>query len=60
MKPKTDSSRRDVILPPSVVGTLTRRHGEAAHSASEDYIFGTATGTALDHLHIGEALPARR
>ena len=60
VEPNADSSPTRVILSRSVLDALTRRHGEAANSASEDYIFGTATGTALNHLYIGKALPARR
>jgi integrase len=44
-----------VILAPGVVDLLARRRDQATHSDPEDYIFGTATGTALDHRHIGTA-----
>jgi hypothetical protein len=54
-KPKTRSSQRDVILGSGTVDLLRRRRADAAHAAPTDYIFGTATGTAMDYRHVGRA-----
>jgi integrase len=44
---KTPAGRRDVILMPALASLLRRYKLEARHSRERDYVFATATGSAL-------------
>lgn len=49
---KTDSSRRDVPLEPKLARLLAEHRLASRHSADEDYVFVSGSGTPLQHREL--------